>query len=386
MTKQNSNKKHKADDKQPNSLFTQPANLWSFINHVKHETELSDEWNDFFQENQVLKAMIPGIKQNLISMKAKLYFKQGRKAHENGFYLSATKFYSKAIEIDKRFAQAYFNRGSAYISLNYLSRAESDFAMVLTLNPELFLHCMTEEFPDFSGLVEDPIKEADRKTFAQQHLEVAGVITASKGYRGDSAEMNSGSKYFIKPGAPLGGFVSLTGKIQFNLSIEARSKYLEKPGTIAVDIFRTEMISKMPVSFEYKDIEIKENGKFEILKEIYIGENGVYNWYLHINKNEILCQGMFKVLMCKPNEEDLLTLVRKVISKFESYSDLYLEDETFSSILKDISNKISQGNKNAILFGLNQLALRIQQLQEKYGTEIDEPKKKETDENFEPLW
>jgi len=52
-------------------------------------------------------------------------------------YNQAITDYSKAIELDPKFAKAYYNRSYAYDSINQQDRAVEDFNKAIELDPRL---------------------------------------------------------------------------------------------------------------------------------------------------------------------------------------------------------------------------------------------------------
>ena len=74
----------------------------------------------------------PEVKNN-----AESYYRRGNAWCTKGDYDRAIANYSKAIELDERFAVAYGNRGSAYLGKSHYDRAISDYNKAIEINPKL---------------------------------------------------------------------------------------------------------------------------------------------------------------------------------------------------------------------------------------------------------
>jgi tetratricopeptide (TPR) repeat protein len=68
---------------------------------------------------------------------AEAYNNRGLTYFDRGQYAWAISDYSKAIEIDPRYAAAYSNRGDAYKITGQYDKAISDFSKVIEINPKL---------------------------------------------------------------------------------------------------------------------------------------------------------------------------------------------------------------------------------------------------------
>lgn len=72
----------------------------------------------------------PKVKDN-----AALYYNQGVARYEKGDYAEAIKDYTKAIELNPRYADAHYNRGIAYDDKGEYDRAIKDYTKAIELNP-----------------------------------------------------------------------------------------------------------------------------------------------------------------------------------------------------------------------------------------------------------
>ncbi len=72
-----------------------------------------------------------------IENNAEFYYNRGIDRFERGDYDKAISDYSKAIEINPRFAMAYANRGGAYLNKGLYDQAISDSNKAIELNPKL---------------------------------------------------------------------------------------------------------------------------------------------------------------------------------------------------------------------------------------------------------
>ena len=61
-------------------------------------------------------------------MTAKEYFEKGLEAGNNGNHKAAIEYFSKAIELEPKYAEAYFNRGNAKFKLSNYTGAIEDFS------------------------------------------------------------------------------------------------------------------------------------------------------------------------------------------------------------------------------------------------------------------
>lgn len=59
----------------------------------------------------------------------------GNRYSRNGVYDQAIENYSRAIELDEQFADAYFNRGVSYYELGQYQEAIDDLTQAIDLNP-----------------------------------------------------------------------------------------------------------------------------------------------------------------------------------------------------------------------------------------------------------
>ena len=69
------------------------------------------------------------------SMEAEFYYNRGIAYGKKGQYDRAISDFTKAIEIDPRYAEAYNNRGIAYGKKGQYDRAISDYTKALKINP-----------------------------------------------------------------------------------------------------------------------------------------------------------------------------------------------------------------------------------------------------------
>ncbi len=67
---------------------------------------------------------------------AKQHYNKGVEYGQQGRFDDAIAEYSKAIELDPNFAEAYSNRGNAYRALGEIQRAIADYAEAILLNPQ----------------------------------------------------------------------------------------------------------------------------------------------------------------------------------------------------------------------------------------------------------
>ncbi len=67
---------------------------------------------------------------------AKQHYDKGVEYGQQGRFDDAIAEYSKAIELDHNFAEAYSNRGNAYRALGEIQRAIADYAEAIRLNPQ----------------------------------------------------------------------------------------------------------------------------------------------------------------------------------------------------------------------------------------------------------
>lgn len=63
------------------------------------------------------------------------WFSKGNKAYNDKKYEEAIEYYSKAIEINENFTEAYFSKCAAYINLQKFYNAIEDYKKILELNP-----------------------------------------------------------------------------------------------------------------------------------------------------------------------------------------------------------------------------------------------------------
>ena len=61
---------------------------------------------------------------------------RGSRYSRSGVYEKAIPDYTKAIELDDTFAEAYFNRGGSYYELGRFDEAISDLTRAIELDPE----------------------------------------------------------------------------------------------------------------------------------------------------------------------------------------------------------------------------------------------------------
>ena len=60
---------------------------------------------------------------------------RGERYSRNGAYERAIEYYSRAIELDETFAEAYFNRGVSYYELGRYQESIADLSQAIRLNP-----------------------------------------------------------------------------------------------------------------------------------------------------------------------------------------------------------------------------------------------------------
>ena len=60
---------------------------------------------------------------------------RGNRYSRNGVYQQAIEDYSKAIELDQNFAEAYFNRGVSHYEEGQYQNAIDDLTLAIELNP-----------------------------------------------------------------------------------------------------------------------------------------------------------------------------------------------------------------------------------------------------------
>ncbi len=64
-------------------------------------------------------------------------FNQGIEYAKKGDYENAIKEYNRALEINPKYAEAYYNRGDAYDDMGDKERAIADYNRALEINPKL---------------------------------------------------------------------------------------------------------------------------------------------------------------------------------------------------------------------------------------------------------
>ena len=74
-------------------------------------------------------------KRNINNLSAAEWFERGYKLSISSNNTDAVKAFSKSIELDPQFVDAYFNRGTAYIELRNYQQAIKDFNKAIELNP-----------------------------------------------------------------------------------------------------------------------------------------------------------------------------------------------------------------------------------------------------------
>lgn len=278
-------------------LFEEEDNIMSLLDYLKtgSDSDLSLDWHAFLKNNPFMQGMMPGIREEYKKKLAETVLEQGIAAHDQKDFENAITFYSKAIEIEPNFVTAYFNRGSANISLKKYQKAEEDFASVLRIEPaESLYNSLIKEFKDFPRLTESGIRKSNREKFVKDH--VTGVLVKGNVelVRNVMGEQQTG-QYKLTVVSPLDGFISLQGIIRFTIKIEALNSVLENPeNKVELNMFPTKSHFKIPSSFMLVNIGIKEKEVFLIDKEIQIGDDGVYNWYVKVN-DDLAWQGMFQV-------------------------------------------------------------------------------------------
>lgn len=68
-------------------------------------------------------------------MKLATILDRGNANYKKGLYDLAISDYTKALEIDPRYADAYYNRGNAYAKKGLYDQAISEFTKALEINP-----------------------------------------------------------------------------------------------------------------------------------------------------------------------------------------------------------------------------------------------------------
>jgi tetratricopeptide (TPR) repeat protein len=71
-------------------------------------------------------------------MKARQLHERGIGYYYTGNYEKATQDLTDAIELEPRFAEAYFNRGNVYFATGQFEKASLDFNRALAINPMLW--------------------------------------------------------------------------------------------------------------------------------------------------------------------------------------------------------------------------------------------------------
>ena len=80
---------------------------------------------------------VKAYKQNIDNLSATEWFEKGYKSGMSGNYTDAAKAFSKAIELNPKLADAYYNRGTAYSNIGNYQQAIKDYSKAIELNPQL---------------------------------------------------------------------------------------------------------------------------------------------------------------------------------------------------------------------------------------------------------
>jgi tetratricopeptide (TPR) repeat protein len=85
----------------------------------------------------VLAIFICGCATSEVEKNSGTYYRQGVDWEGKGDHERAIANYSRAIELDPKFAEAYFGRGADYVNKGLYDNAISDCTRALELNPKL---------------------------------------------------------------------------------------------------------------------------------------------------------------------------------------------------------------------------------------------------------
>jgi len=98
-----------------------------------------------------------------IRSEANVYFKQGEVLQDEGNYKEAAKRYSKAIKIDREYAEAYSNLGYCQRKQGQFKKAIKTYKKAIKLNPQL------AEAHEYLG---EAYAEIGKFDLAQQELQI----------------------------------------------------------------------------------------------------------------------------------------------------------------------------------------------------------------------
>jgi tetratricopeptide (TPR) repeat protein len=95
--------------------------------------------------------------------RANVYFNKGKTLQSQGFYKEAAEQYNKAIEIDRRYAEAHSNLGFCYRKQGLFDKAVKSYKKAIKLDPKL------AEAHEYIGEAYAEMRKFD---LAQKHLEI----------------------------------------------------------------------------------------------------------------------------------------------------------------------------------------------------------------------
>lgn len=267
-------------------LFEKKKNILSFIKYYETGTDLSVEWQEFIQDNPFIQEMLPIIKAQFKSRKYSdlndpdTCYQLGNISFENKDYLRSVELYSRTIEMKEDHAMAYFNRGNAHKTLGNNINAKEDYSKAIRINPELFSFLYEE----------NPVRKKERINFQLKRTQLEEMVG-----RGSIEQQKRVDKpYNIVVLSPMDEIISKSGRIKFKIKIKAADpEFFKSAHKFKIEIFRTNDNNPLPLKIEItsqKDI---------ITENVDINEDGVFNWYLDIDKERSVYMGMFKVWLQK---------------------------------------------------------------------------------------
>ena len=102
---------------------------------AKEEFEKALKIDQFYVPAKESLKVIKDVIEQKVKREAAIYFFKGISFEKKGQYDQAIKDYTKAIEVNPRFAGAYSNRGRAYDKEGQFDQAIKDFTKAIEVNP-----------------------------------------------------------------------------------------------------------------------------------------------------------------------------------------------------------------------------------------------------------
>jgi tetratricopeptide (TPR) repeat protein len=130
----------------PQDVMKSIDNLRKDRNKVKELKELRKKSEELLKENERLSKELKiakgetkqeaakAYKRNIDNLSATEWFEKGYKLDESGNYSDAVKAYSKVIELNPQYADAYLNRGLAYCRLGNYQQGIKDYNKAIELD------------------------------------------------------------------------------------------------------------------------------------------------------------------------------------------------------------------------------------------------------------